>query len=335
MTERRQEAQDARDGELFRLLVENVEDYAIFVLDPEGRVESWNAGAERLLGHREEDMIGQSIDVFFTPEDIENGFPQREMRQALKEGRGNDDRWHLRKDGSRFWCGGTMTPLWDDDHRLRGFAKIMRDRTEWKRAEEERAGRTREAERRQRLYDAVLSNTPDLVYVFDLTHRFTYANEGLLRLWGKTWDEAIGKTCLELGYEPWHAAMHDREIEQVVATKQPVKGEVPFTGTSGRRIYEYIFVPVIGENGEVEAVAGTTRDVTERRQAEEQVREASATLRSFYDTAPVMMGVVEVGGEDVLHLTDNAATGRFFGTAPDSLAGRSASEMGVPPDHLR
>ncbi len=272
------------EAELFRLLVENVKDYAIFVIDPEGRVESWNPGAERLLGFREEEIIGQSIAVFFTPEDIEKGYPQREMEQALERGRGNDDRWHVRKDGSRFWCGGTMTPLWDEGRTLRGFAKIMRDRTEWKRAEEERAGRTREAERRQRLYNAVLSNTPDLVYVFGLDHRFTYANEGLLRMWGKTWDEAIGKTCLELGYEPWHAAMHDREIEQVVATKQPVKGEVPFTGTFGRRIYEYIFVPVLGENGEVEAVAGTTRDVTERKRVEEALREADQRKDEFLAT---------------------------------------------------
>ncbi len=77
-----------------------------------------------------------------------------------------------------------------------------------------------------------------------------------------------GKTFLEIGYEPWHAEMHDREIDQVRATKEPIRGEVPFTGTSGRRIYDYIFVPVIGADGEVEAVAGTTRDVTDRKEAE-------------------------------------------------------------------
>ena len=92
------------------------------------------------------------------------------------------------------------------------------------------------SERERRLYEAILTNTPDLAYVFDLNHRFIYANDGLLKMWGKSWDEAIGKNCLELGYEPWHAVMHDREIEQVIATKQPVRGEVPFTGTFGRRI---------------------------------------------------------------------------------------------------
>ncbi len=133
MADRQQDAREKREGELFRLLVENVRDYAIFVIDMEGRVENWNPGAERLLGYREAEMIGQSITPLFTPEDIAKGLPLREMQQALEQGRGNDDRWHVRKDGSRFWCGGTMTPLWDDNHKLKGFAKIMRDRTEWKR----------------------------------------------------------------------------------------------------------------------------------------------------------------------------------------------------------
>jgi PAS domain S-box-containing protein len=136
----------------------------------------------------------------------------------------------------------------------------------------------------RRLYEAILTNTPDLAYVFDLNHRFIYANEGLLKMWGRTWDEAIGKNCLELGYEPWHAAMHDREIEQIIATKQPVRGEVPFTGTFGRRIYDYLLVPVLGASGEVEAVAGTTRDVTERKQLEKSLLEADRRKDEFLAT---------------------------------------------------
>jgi PAS domain S-box-containing protein len=152
-----------------------------------------------------------------------------------------------------------MTSFSNDSRKLRG-QRLSRPR-----------GRAEDALRRQ--YEAILTNTPDLAYVFDLDHRFIYANEGLLTIWGKTWSEAIGKTCLELGYEPWHAAMHDREIDQVIATRQPVRGEVPFTGTLGRRVYEYILVPVIGAGGKVEAIAGTTRDVTERKEAEAE-REA-------------------------------------------------------------
>ncbi len=136
------------------------------------------------------------------------------------------------------------------------------DLTERSRAKQALLQLTAQSEAFRRLYETVLSNTPDLVYVFDLDHRFTYANAALLNMWGKTWDEAIGRNCLELGYEPWHAAMHDREIEEVRRTKRSIRGEVPFTGVNGCRIYDYIFAPVFGADGEVEAIAGTTRDVT-------------------------------------------------------------------------
>jgi len=136
-----------------------------------------------------------------------------------------------------------------------------------------------ESEHQRRVYETALSNTPDLVYIFDRDHRFVYANAALLRMWGKTPEEAVGRTCIELGYEPWHAEMHNREIDQVVATRAPIRGEVPFTGTTGRRVYDYIFVPVMGPDGEVIAVAGTTRDVTERQHAEQSIRDQAERLR--------------------------------------------------------
>jgi PAS domain S-box-containing protein len=137
------------------------------------------------------------------------------------------------------------------------------------------------SEQRRRLYETFLENSPDLAYVFDLNHRFTYANKVLLNMWGKSWEDAIGKNCLELGYEPWHAAMHDREIDEIIRTKQAIRGEVPFAGAYGRRIYEYILVPVLAPDGEVEAIAGTTRDVTERKQAEEGLRDANRRKDEF------------------------------------------------------
>ncbi|HET7586875.1 MAG TPA: PAS domain-containing protein [Gammaproteobacteria bacterium] len=146
-------------------------------------------------------------------------------------------------------------------------------------------------EARQRRYDALLSAIPDLAYIFDLDHRFIYANRATLAMWGRTWDEAIGKNCLELGYPDWHAAMHDREIDEVVATRQPVKGEVPFNGTNGRRVYEYILVPILDPGGEVEAVGGTTRDVTDRKRSEEHDNFLVAltdTLREVTSSSAIM-----------------------------------------------
>jgi PAS domain S-box-containing protein len=219
--------------------------------------------------------------------------PEQELGTAREAGCANDERWHLCKDGGRVFMNGSVHPLHDASGALRGFIKIARDETERRRAETELRRSQAEAERQRRLYEAILANTPDLAYVFDLDHRFTYANEGLLKTWGRTREEAIGKNCLELGYEPWHAAMHGREIERVVATRQPIRGEAPFTGPLGRRIYEYIFVPVLGEGGEVEAIAGTTRDVTERKQAEEALKKVEARFRRTADTAPALLWVTD------------------------------------------
>jgi PAS domain S-box-containing protein len=172
--------------------------------------------------------------------------------------------------------------------------------------------------RQRRLYEAILTNTPDLAYIFDLSHRFIYANEGLLKMWGRSWDEAIGRNCLELGYEPWHAAMHDREIDQVVTTKQPVRGEVPFTGTFGRRIYDYLLVPVLNSNGEVEAVAGTTRDVTERKKAEEALREHEQMTALALRGGRMGTWVRDIAGGTVHWSGDLEA---LFGLAPGSFGG--------------
>jgi PAS domain S-box-containing protein len=183
---------------------------------------------------------------------------------------------------------------------------------ERKRDEDALARISAHSERQRRLYETALSNTPDLVYIFSTECRFIYANEALLTMWGKSWDEAIGKSCLELGYEPWHAEMHEREIRQVIETRQAVKGEVPFTGTSGRRIYEYIFVPVLGAAGEVEAVAGTTRDVTDRKQNEEererlinQLEWERERLAYLFDKAPAFVATFR-GPNHIFELANSA-----------------------------
>src|SRR5437868_4015155 len=122
--------------ERFRLLVEGVKDYAIFMLDSNYRISSWNPGAERILGFREEEILGQSGFIIFTPEDVQSGAAQGELDKAKAEGRAEDERWHVRKDGSRFWASGVLTALRDERGGLRGLAKILRDITPRKQAED-------------------------------------------------------------------------------------------------------------------------------------------------------------------------------------------------------
>lgn len=184
-----------------------------------------------------------------------------------------------RHDGVYRWVIDAAAPRRGEEDALLGYIGSVIDIQDRKQTEEALSENKSALERQRRVYEAILNNTPDLAYVFDLQHRFIYANDVLLKMWGKTAEQAIGRTFLELGYEPWHAAMHDREIDQVVATRQPIRGEVPFNGTFGRRIYDYIFVPVLGADGNVAVVAGTTRDITDRKIAEEQREHLLASER--------------------------------------------------------
>ena len=121
--------------ERFRLLVEGVKDYAIFLLDPDGYVTSWNTGAERIKGYTADDIIGSHFSRFYPPEKIAIGWPQHELKVAIRDGRFEEEGWRLRKDGTRFWANVVITPLYGDDQVLRGFAKVTRDMTERKRVE--------------------------------------------------------------------------------------------------------------------------------------------------------------------------------------------------------
>ena len=132
------EAQVRESEERFRLFTENVGDYALVPVDLEGRVVGWNTGAERIFGYREHEILGRSNAVFFNPEDRAIGQPERDLQHALTQGRTEDARWMVRWDGSRFWSRWITTPMRDERGQLRGFAKVIRDETDKKHAEEER-----------------------------------------------------------------------------------------------------------------------------------------------------------------------------------------------------
>ena len=127
----------------YRLLVHDVRDYAIFMLDPGGHIVSWNTGAERIKGYREEEILGRHFSVLYPPEDIERGKPERELRDAVAAGRLEDEGWRLRKDGTRFWANVIITPLFDEAGKLCGFGKVTRDMTERRNTEQALAERRR------------------------------------------------------------------------------------------------------------------------------------------------------------------------------------------------
>ncbi|MCW1912004.1 PAS domain-containing protein [Luteolibacter sp. GHJ8] len=299
ITERsRVEALLRESEERFRTLA-NHAPVGIFLSAPDGKALFVNRNWCEMAGMSAAAALGSGWTTALHPEDRERvlgGWDDavRDHASSASEFR------FLRPDGSICWVQGDALRLVDANGCHTGYIGSCVDITERRRSAEELEMITAEAMRKRRLYEGLLSTTPDLAYVFDRQHRFTYANEALLKMWGKTAEESIGKTCLELGYEPWHAEMHSREIEEVIATKLPIRGEVPFHGTAGRRIYDYIFSPVIGADGEVEAIAGITRDVTERKIVEDRAQflsELSGTLASLSSEKEIIAATVRCVGE--------------------------------------
>jgi PAS domain S-box-containing protein len=181
-----------RDSERWiRLFIENVRDYAFIMLDPQNRIVGWNAGAERMLGYREDEILGKAGAVIFLPEDVENGSVERELAAARSRGHAANERWHVRRDQSRFWGSGVVTPLYDEPGTFIGYCKIMRDLTDRKLAED----RLRQSEEHLRL---LVENVTDCaLFQVDIQGQITSWNPGAERTFGYDAEEILGRpfTC--------------------------------------------------------------------------------------------------------------------------------------------
>lgn len=243
----------------------------------------WNVGEDRLYGDPNFARIfSVALDAngaaplatylaAIHPEDLP--LTKERVDRSLATGEDYECDYRIRRGDTYRWVTARGRVTRAANGRLTRFAGVVLDITDRKRAEEERRAASEALQRQFRIYDTIFSTTDDFAYIFDLQGRFRYANRRLLEVWARTLDQIVGKTCHELGYPTWHADMHMREIAQVIATKRPIRGEVPFTGASGiSGIYEYIFTPVLGPDGQVESIAGTTRDVTARKLREDRDR---------------------------------------------------------------
>jgi PAS domain S-box-containing protein len=246
------------------LLVESAEDYAIFMVDREGRVADWNVGAERIFGYREEEIIGKPGSILFTPEDRWQGAHEEELRKAVAEGRAEDERWHIRKDGSRFWASGFVRPIRDDAGNLRGFAKVARDITERKRAEEALS----QSEER---YRAVVKQSTDGIYLVDgTTKRILETNPALQKMLGYTGDEMRGMELHEI-------VAHDREdveanVERTLREGRRFIRERRYRRKDGSEVDVEVAASAIHYGGK-QVICAAIRDITERKRAEEAMHE--------------------------------------------------------------
>ena len=273
--------------ERFRLLVEGVEDYAIFMLDASGHVSTWNTGARRIKGYESAEIVGEHFSVFYTREDKRRGHPEEVLRLAATGGQYEEIGLRVRNDGSTFWANVVITALRDEKGDLRGFAKVTRDITERKEAEERERLLLREQAARERATD-ILESISDAFYAVDKEWRFTYVNGKAEELWGRSREELLGKNVWEefpeaVDAEPYRQIK--RAMEEGVTTEFETMLSRRGAWVAGRAYPSR------------EGLSVYFRDITERKRAEEAQRflgQASSMFSSSLDYHETLASVARL-----------------------------------------
>ena len=248
----------ARD-ELYRLLVENVTDYAILMLSPDGRVVTWAEGAEAMLGYTETQALEHTFGAFYPADEAADGAPDRDLRIAAAQGRCEAVAWRVRADGSRIWASVVLTALRDHDGRLVGYGVLMRDLTE------RREVARRYEESRQR-YRSLFENNPDAICSFDLDGRLRTANPAAEALTGYAADDLVGEPFWSLFVPGARASA--REFFAAAARGEPQFTETALTHCSGRRVEASLRLLPIMVDGGILGVYCIAEDITARKRAD-------------------------------------------------------------------
>jgi len=267
LARRRQDDEQSGEGRTV-LNVASVTDYAIFMLDPQGTITSWNLGAERAKGYRADEAIGSNLSIFYTPEDQAAGRPMRLLRRAQDEGRVEDEGWRVRKDGSHFWADVVITRVNDRNGKLIGFAKVTRDMTERRREEEQ----LRQAEERLRLM--IESVQEYAIFMLDRQGRVASWNRGAEHIKGYTAQEIVGQHFSRF-YPPEEisAGKPERELE-IASAKGRFEEEGWRVRKDGSRFWANVVLSATrNREGALIGFTKITRDLSERKRAAEEMAE--------------------------------------------------------------
>ena len=276
-----------RSEERFRLLVEGVKDYAIFMLDPQGHVATWNAGAQRIKGYRAEEIVGEHFSVFYTDADIGRRYPDEELRIAAAEGSYEDEGLRVGKDGSTFWANVVITALRDDEGNLRGFAKVTRDMTERKEAAERERLLAQEQAARDQAAE-ILESIRDAFYAVDHEWRLTYVNRQAEELWSRSREELLGKSIWG-EFPAWADSEFSRQIRRAMEERSTTTLETAFL-VPGAWIAVRAYPSRTG-------LSVYFQDITERKQEEGAQRflaEAGDVLSSSLDYRATLASVARL-----------------------------------------
>ncbi|WP_435125715.1 PAS domain-containing sensor histidine kinase [Halobaculum sp. D14] len=289
---------DATDETEFAAFVSAVQDYAIFTLDADGVVASWNEGAERIKGYEEDDIVGEHFSTFYTDADVDDAVPETNLQTAAVDGRVEDEGWRVRADGSTFWANVVITAVYDDDGELEGFTKVTQDLTEQREYEQQ-------LRRERDLTEQILETVPVSICVLTADGEFVRANQRMLDRLGVESDDVS-----EYGVEEWQ--LYDGDGDPI-----PVE-EWPFTrvAETGDPVYDYqcqVDVPDVGRRwlsvdaapldaGHVDdtRVVVSVDDITERKDRERRLRRESEQTEQLLRTAPIAIAVQDADGDTVL-----------------------------------
>jgi PAS domain S-box-containing protein len=267
-------AQPISSKHRLQLLVDALADHAIYMLDPDGLITSWNAGAERIKGYRADEIIGRHFSCFFTAEDQAKSLPGTILASARTAGRFETEGWRVRRDGSRFWCNALAQRVQDDEGRLIGFAEITRDITERRAVHQALL----ESERRFRLLiDGVVDYA---LYMLDASGVVVSWNEGAQRLKGYTAGEIVGQHFSRFYTREDRAAGLPARVLETAAREGRFEAEGWRLRKDGSRFWASVVVDAIrGRDGRPEGFAKITRDITERRAAQDALRDSERQFR--------------------------------------------------------
>ena len=253
----------------YRLLVEAVTDYAIYMLDASGIVTTWNPGAQRFKGYAANEIIGQHFSRFYTEDDRKTGLPSRALETAEREGKFEAEGWRVRKDGSRFWAYVVIDPIRDRSGQIIGFAKITRDLTERKAAEQV-------LHRSEEQFRLLVQGVSDYaIYLLDLEGNITSWNLGAQRIKGYFANEIIGQHFSRFYTDEDRAAGLPQLALETVRNHGRFEKEAWRVRKDGSRFWAHVIIdPIRDDQGNAIGYAKITRDITERRKAEEELQKA-------------------------------------------------------------
>lgn len=276
--ERKQaEASLRASEERYRLLVESARDYAILLLDPAGQITTWNTGAERIFGYREAEAVGQPGALIFTEEDRAAGVPAAEMATAARDGQALDERWHVRRDGRRFWASGVLSASHDDAGRLRGFTKVLRDNTAQKAAEEA----LRASEARFRI---MAETVPDALFTLTADGVVDYVNRYHEHLTGAPPEQVLGTPMWPDLIHPDDRAEAEAAWAAAREAPHPMEARYRVRAAAGGHVWVIVRArPVHDESGRLTGWFGTLTDVDALARAEAEIRDLNATLEARVD----------------------------------------------------